>query len=117
MKQMKDWGFDRAEMEPWDFGHPGWVNERASGFITSPVQDSLVFEVLAWTPGTSGPVTGPAFNLVLPDRPTQEELTAYLESVKGQIKGRMVLYGKPAVVPVNFDPPAKHADDEVLRNR
>jgi hypothetical protein len=117
VKQMKDWGFDRAEMEPWDFGHPGWVNERASGFITSPVQDSLVFEVLAWTPGTSGPVTGPAFNLVLPDRPTQEELTAYLESVKGQIKGRMVLYGKPAVVPVNFDPPAKRADDEVLRNR
>jgi len=23
VKQMKDWGFDRAEMEPWDFGHPG----------------------------------------------------------------------------------------------
>ena len=50
--EMKSWGFDKTELEPWNFGHPGWVNERASGFITSPVQDSLVFEVLAWTPGT-----------------------------------------------------------------
>src|SRR3712207_8161548 len=40
----------------WSFGHPGWANERASGFITSPVKDSLVFEVLAWTPGTNGTV-------------------------------------------------------------
>src|SRR5215203_5425536 len=52
VKQMTDWGFENAHLEPWDFGHPGWVNERASGFITAPVQDSLMFEVLAWTPGT-----------------------------------------------------------------
>jgi hypothetical protein len=117
VKQMKDWGFDRAEMEPWDFGHPGWVSERASGFITSPVQDSLVFEVLAWTPGTNGSVAGPAFHMVIPERPTQEELTAYLESIKGQIRGKMVLYGKAAVIPVNFDPPAKRSSDETLKKR
>src|SRR5438132_1234952 len=35
VKQMTAWGFDNAHLEPWDFGHPGWVNERASGFITS----------------------------------------------------------------------------------
>lgn len=116
VKQMKEWGFDNARLEPWDFGHPGWVNERASGFITAPVQDSLVFEVLSWTPGTEGAVSGQAFNLILPDRPTQEELTAYFESVKGKIKGNMVLIGKPAVIPVNITPPAKRvADDEVRR--
>src|SRR6185503_16359079 len=37
VNQMKAWGFDDAHLEPWDFGHPGWVNERASGFITSPL--------------------------------------------------------------------------------
>src|SRR5690606_28794312 len=42
-KQMTDWGMKNAALEPWDFGHPGWVNERASGFITAPVKDSLVF--------------------------------------------------------------------------
>jgi carboxypeptidase Q len=117
VKQMKDWGFDRAELEPWDFGHPGWVNERASGFITSPVQDSLVFEVLAWTPSTNGVSAGQAFHMVIPDRPTQEELTAYLDSIKGQVKGKIVLYGKPGVVPVAFEPPAKRIDDETLKRR
>jgi hypothetical protein len=117
VRRMKEWGFDRAEMEPWDFGHPGWINERASGFITMPVQDSLVFEVLAWTPGTNGTVTGPAFHMVIPERPTQEELTAYLESIRGQIRGRMVLYGKPGIIPVDFDPPAKRSDEEVLKKR
>jgi hypothetical protein len=43
VKQMQMWGFDNAHLEAWDFGHPGWVNERAAGFITAPVQDSLVF--------------------------------------------------------------------------
>src|ERR1700755_3216043 len=54
VKQMLAWGFDKAELEAWDCGHPGWVNERASGFITAPVQDSLVLEVLSWTPSTNG---------------------------------------------------------------
>lgn len=117
VKQMKEWGFDRAELEPWNFGHPGWVNERAFGFITSPVRDSLVFEVLAWTPSTKGVVVGPAFNMVLPERPNQAELTNYLNSIKGKIRGRMVLFGNPAKIPVNFDPPAKRLSDEVLLRR
>ena len=52
IKQMTDWGFTNGHLEPWDFGHPGWLNERFSGFIVSPVKDSLVGEVLAWTPST-----------------------------------------------------------------
>lgn len=129
-KQMKDWGFDRAELEPWDFGHPGWANERASGFITSPVQDSLVFEALAWTPGTNGVVTGQAVNIVLPQfideddpakkrlrPPTQDEWSAFLNSIKDQVKGKIVLVGKAASVPVNFEPPPKRIDDEMLKRR
>ena len=117
VKQMKDWGFDNAHLEPWNFGHPGWVNERASGFITAPVQDSLVFEVLAWTPGTNGAVKGQAFQLTLPERPTQEELTTYLNSIKDKVRGNMILMGKPTVVPVNLDPPKKRIDDEEIRKR
>ncbi len=41
MKQMKDWGFDRVAMEPWDFGSPGWTNDKAAGAIVSPVRDQL----------------------------------------------------------------------------
>ena len=67
--QMTTWGFENAKLEPWDFGHPGWVNERASGFITAPVQDSLVFEVLSWTPGTKKAVKGQTFQLIIPTTP------------------------------------------------
>ncbi|HEV7843860.1 MAG TPA: hypothetical protein VGO69_09185, partial [Pyrinomonadaceae bacterium] len=61
VKEMQAWGFENAHLEPWNFGHPGWLNERASGFIVSPVKDSLVFEVLAWTPGTNGTVISQAY--------------------------------------------------------
>ena len=117
VKEMRSWGFDKAELEPWEFGHPGWVNERSTVLMTSPVQDTLTFEVLAWTRGTKKAVKTTAFNLVLPERPNQEELTAYLESVKTQVKGKAVLVGNPAVIPVDFKPPAKRIDDETLRKR
>ncbi len=70
INQMSDWGFENAHLEPWDFGHPGWVNERASGFIVSPVKDSLVLEVLAWTPGTKGTVTAKAVQITPPRCPS-----------------------------------------------
>ncbi len=116
-KQMTEWGMENAALEPWDFGRPGWVNERASGFITSPVQDSLVFEVLAWTPSTAGVVKGKAVNFVLPERPTQEELTAYFNSVRGDLRGSVVFYGNPNSVPVNINPPAKRLSDEEAKRR
>src|ERR1051326_8052003 len=27
LKEMTKWGFKNAHLEPWDFGHPGWMNE------------------------------------------------------------------------------------------
>lgn len=117
VKQMKAWGFDDAKLEPWNFGHPGWVNERASGFIISPVKDSLVFEVLAWTPGTVGTKIGGAYNLILPERPTQASLDAYFASIKTKVRGKMVLIGKPAVIPVNINPPNKRIPDEEIKRR
>ena len=54
VKQMTAWGFENAHLEPWDFGHPGWLNERLTAHLISPVKDPLVCEALAWTPGTNG---------------------------------------------------------------
>jgi carboxypeptidase Q len=109
-KEMTSWGFANAALEPWDFGSPGWVNDRASGFITAPSRDSLVFEVLAWTPGTDKPVTAEAFHVILPNRPTQEELTAYFNSIREQVKGKIVFVGRAASIPVNFRPSPKRID-------
>jgi carboxypeptidase Q len=117
IKTMESWGFTNGHLEPWDFGHPGWVNERFSGHIMSPVKDQLTCEVAAWTPGTNGTVTARAYQMVLPERPTAEQLTAFLATQKSQVAGKMVLVGKAAVVPVNINPPAKRRDDEQLRRQ
>lgn len=117
VKQMTAWGMDNAHLEPWDFKHPGWANERLTAHLISPVKDALVVEALAWTPGTKGTVTANAHNLILPDRPTQEQLTAFFASQKAAIRGKIVLVGKPAVIPVNLNPPAKRQSDEQAAQR
>jgi hypothetical protein len=141
--QMQAWGLEHAHLEPWDFGRPGWLNERFSAFVVSPVKDSLVGEVLAWTPSTNGTVKAQVFRLVPPEGPpapstpvaaspfgpppgvvgpppqgpTQEELTAYLEKIKADITGKIVFVGKPIVVPVDFNPPAKRREYDQVRQQ
>jgi carboxypeptidase Q len=111
---MEGWGFTNGHLEPWDFGHPGWVNERFSAHVISPVKDQLTAEVLAWTPSTNGTVTAQASQIVLPERPTSADLASALASQKDKVNGRIVLVGTPAFVPVSITPPAKRrADDQV----
>jgi hypothetical protein len=133
VKRMTEWGLRNGHLEPWEFGHPGWVNEHLEVHATAPFKDALVAEVLAWTPGTQGTVHAGAFNLILPEGPevpssattpaaargpqrlgpTQEELTAYLNSIKEKVKGAAVLVGRPAFVPVNVSPlPGRLTDDQ-----
>ena len=117
VKQMTDWGFANAHLEPWDFGHPGWLNERFSAHVTAPFKDQLTCEVLAWTPSTNGTVKTQATQMTLPERPTQEELTAYFTGIKDKVKGKIVLVGKPTFVPVTINPAPKRMDDKVAKDR
>ena len=115
IKQMTEWGLENGHLEPWDFGHPGWSNERFAGFIVSPVKDSLVGEVLAWTPSTKGTVTADAVHVIPPTGPTQEELTKWIAETAPKIKGRIVLVGRHTAVPVNFTKAPLRRDDADLQ--
>jgi carboxypeptidase Q len=146
VQQMTGWGLTNAHLEPWNFGHPGWTNERLSVHVTSPVKDALVVEAVAWTPGTNGTVIAKAFQLVLPEGqaaaptgrageaapaanaaaagrgpqrlgPTKAELDAYLAVVKNKVRGAAVMVGKSVSVPVNLTPPAGRLTDEQARCR
>ena len=117
IKQMTEWGFASGHLEPWDFKHSGWLNERLSAHIISPVKDSLVCEVLAWTPGTRGTVRAAARQIVLPERPTQQQLNEVFSREKLNVRGRIVLVGKHQIVPVNLNPPSKRADDKQMAER
>lgn len=117
VKQLESWGLKNGRLEPWEFGNPGWLNERVSAHLVSPVKDALVGEVLAWTPSTPGPVKAPITQIVLPERPSQEELTAFFQATGDAVKGRIVLVGTPQSVPVSFNPPAKRLDLSEARAR
>jgi hypothetical protein len=115
IQQMQSWGMKNGHLEPWDFGHPGWTNERLAAYIVSPVKDTLVGEVLAWTPGTNGPVKGQAMQVTLPRQPTREELAAHLDGLKETVKGKIVLANAPVRVAVSFNPaPLRREDSDVV---
>lgn len=116
-RQMSDWGFRNAHLEPWDFGHPGWLNERASGYMLAPIHGQLSFRVLGWTPSTKGTVTAETAILEPPDKPTKESLAAYLETVKDKVKGKIVLVGKSEPVPVDLKPLVSRLDDKTVAER
>jgi hypothetical protein len=114
VQQMESWGMVNGKLEPWDWGREGWLNEKASGHIISPVKDNLVFEVLAWTPSTKGTITAPAVLIEPPQNPTEPELTKYLADLAPKIKGAIVLVGAARTPPfVEVENPKRQADETV----
>jgi carboxypeptidase Q len=117
IKQMQEWGLVNGHLEPWDYGHVGWLNERLTAHLISPVKDPLVCEVLSWTPSTNGVVRAKAYQLVLPERPTQDQLNAFFAKEKLKVRGRIVMAGKHIIVPINLNPPPKRITDEQAQQR
>ena len=115
--RMTEWGLKNAHLEPWKFGHPGWLNERASGFLIAPVKENLKFEVVGWTPSTNGVLTGHIVQLTPPQTPTKDELNAWMDTNKSKVRDRIVLMGQAAVIRVSFNPTNKRLDDAELRAR
>lgn len=109
------WGLKNAHLEPWSFGHPGWVNEKLSVHVIAPVKDSLVTEALAWTPGTNGPVTAQAVQLIVPSRPTKEMLTSFLDANRVGVKGKIAMVGAATDVRVTILTPPKRREDNDVR--
>jgi carboxypeptidase Q len=140
--EMTSWGMKNAHLEPWDFARAGWLNESATGAMMAPVHENVKFEVLAWTPSTNGTVNASAIEIIPPQGPlppaaenadggrggrggrggaparlgpTKAELTEWIAATKDRVRGKIVLVGKAAVIPVNFDPPAKRRTDEQVK--
>ncbi|HEX6161882.1 MAG TPA: M20/M25/M40 family metallo-hydrolase [Vicinamibacterales bacterium] len=115
VKETTRWGLKNAHLEPWNFGHPGWVNERLSVHAISPFKDALVAEALAWTPGTNGAVTAQAIQITVPTSPTKEVLAKFFDDNRANVKGKIVMVGAPAVVPVTILTPQKRREDNDVR--
>ena len=117
VRQMTAWGLENAHLEPWDFKHPGWLNERLSAHLISPVKDPLVCEALAWTPSTKGTVQAKAYQLIVPPRVSQEQLDIFLSNLKTKVRGKIVLVGRPASTQPNLNPAPKRLTDQEAEQR
>ena len=141
--EMTKWGMKNGHLEKWDYGRDGWLPERSSGFITAPVKQTIKLEVLGWTPSTNGTVTGSAIQIVPPQGPeipldpnaaggrggrgggrgpqfmppTKDEFAQWLTANKDKVRGKMVLMGKAAVIPVDFNEPVKRTPDDRVREQ
>lgn len=80
--RMAEWGLD-ARLEPWGPFGRGWSFRRASAHMLSPHQMPLIVLPLAWTPGTDGPVRGPAMQV-------QFESEEDLETHRGKLQGKIL---------------------------
>ncbi len=74
-------------------------------------------EVLAWTPGTPGVVQARAYQLVLPEKPTQLQLDEAFAKEKLNVRGKIVLAGKHQFVKIDLSPPPKRLDDKQAERR
>jgi hypothetical protein len=116
IQQMQSWGLSNGRLEPFDFGRVGWVNEKVSAHIVSPVKDTLVAEATGWTPSTNGIVRAQVMKLDLPPtNPTQEQLNAYFDKVRDSVKGKAVMPGAPASFPIDFNAAELRLDESDLR--
>jgi carboxypeptidase Q len=114
---MTSWGMKNAHLEPFTWRGVGWLPGKASGFMTAPVKSNLKFEAVPWSPSTKGTVSGQVISLSPPETPTPEELEAYLAPLASKVKGGIVLVGRPADVPVNFNERPKRTPDDQVRER
>jgi carboxypeptidase Q len=112
--EMQRWGMQNGHLEKWDFEHPGWYCDRYSVRVLSPYKDTLDARVIAWTPSTKGIVRAVIVQITPPDRPSQEELTSFLASVKDVVKDRIVLVGAHKKVRIQFNPSNKRREDSDL---
>lgn len=117
IKEMADWGFVNTHLESWDFGHAGWLNERAAAHVISPFREPLMIEVLGWTPSTNGTITAGVYQMIPPASPTEDEFKAFLDAESAKVKGKIVMVGKHAVLPIVISPPAKRMDDAQAKAR
>ena len=115
VKQTSEWGLKNAHLEPWSFGHPGWLNEKLSVHVVSPVKDALVVEALSWTPGTNGAVTAQTVLIEVPVRPTKDQLSQFFDANRDKVKGKVVMAGAPQIVRVTILPPNKRREDNEVR--
>lgn len=103
---MRSWGLSNVHVERFPFGR-GWENRRIVAQAVSPRAYPLIAYPKAWTPGTSGPVTGAA---VLVSIQNEGDFSKF----KGTLRGKFVLATPMRSVAARFEPLARRYTNDEL---
>jgi carboxypeptidase Q len=117
MKRANEWtrdqltamGLSNAHLEPWGPFGRGWANQYVNARMTAPDVVPLLVYAKAWTPGTSGAVTGKCIRANIEKK---EDFDKY----KGKLAGMIVITGPDAEVkPITEAPYKRLTDDELAK--
>ena len=86
-ERFKAWGLDNARLEPFRFG-PGWSLEKLTVEMTAPRYMPLIGYAEAWSPPTSGVVTGTPVYL-------GDSTAADIDRLGPRLRGAIVLMHRP----------------------
>ena len=107
-QRLNEFGIERVAFEPGGFPGPGWVLKRFSVEMTAPQYLNVIALPMAWSPATSGRVSGTP---VLVEVASPADFDRY----RGKLRGAIVLNGKPRREPAtNFSPTAERFSDAKL---
>jgi hypothetical protein len=104
--RMTEWGLANAHLEAWQFGR-GWSWSHAAVSMVAPDRVQLAALPRAWSPGTAGPVRGPAMKVAAK---SPEDL----EKFKGQAGGKVLLVDEAAELEADQGPRIERYDAEGL---
>ncbi len=115
MKRANEWtrdqltamGLSNAHLEPWGPFGRGWANQYVNVRMTAPDIVPLIAYSKAWTPGTSGVVSGKCVRVNIDDKKD-------FDKYRGKLAGTIVILGPDAEVKTINEAPFKRYSDEDL---
>jgi carboxypeptidase Q len=107
--QLTAMGCANAKLESWGEFGMGWRQISTSVDMTTPDTAVLIAQATPWSPATAGSVTEEVIAVPYPQ--DENDLAPW----KGKLAGKIILFGKPPVVPPDPEPLLQHYDEAKLR--
>jgi len=108
--RLKSWGIKNSHIEPWGTFGRGWKVEKSRAEMTIPTYMPMIVYPKSWTGSTNGIIKGKP---VLIEYETFEDV----DTLKGTLEGKIVLFGKPRLADIHFEADARRLDEEELNER
>jgi hypothetical protein len=105
--KLAGWGLANAHLESWGPFGRGWQYEACAIRMTAPDHAELIAYPQAWTPGTNGVLKA---SVVRVNPKSKEDLDKY----KGQLAGKIVLFGDIREIPPHTKPDLTRYDEKSL---